>query len=81
MLGAAPAVLRRPSLWVTAVRQVHRLARPRWWRRPPFLPLPDADYLHFRLVTMYGGSGDRPMSGADVVQWLEWCRRWPAAAA
>jgi len=69
---AVLAVLRRPHLWSTAVRQALRLARPGWWRRPPFLPVPDADYLAFRLETQYGADG-RP-DARDVVTYLEWCR-------
>jgi len=44
----------------------------RWWRRPPFLPLPDAAYVEFRMETAFG-SGGRP-EAADVVRWLTWCR-------
>jgi hypothetical protein len=70
------AVVGRPGLWVTAVRQVRRLARPRWWRRPPFLPLPDAAYVRFRLITQYGGTGDRAPVPADVLNYLSWCREY-----
>ena len=42
-------VLARPGLWWTALRQALRLARPRWWTRAPFLPLPDAAYLQLPL--------------------------------
>ncbi|MFM2046760.1 MAG: hypothetical protein RL383_837 [Actinomycetota bacterium] len=73
------AVLRRPGLWPTAVRQVLRMAPRGWWRRPPFLPVPPADYVEFRLVTQYGGeylrSGGRVVP-ADVVDYLRWCRDW-----
>jgi len=69
---AAWAVAQRPSLWGVAVSQTLRLARPRWWRTPPFLPLPDASYLQFRLETQYG-SGRDPEPG-DVVTYLHWCR-------
>ena len=68
-------VLRRPSLWPTAVHQVFVLARRGWWRRPPFLPLPGERYLAFRLVTAYGDA-DRPPESADVVAYLRWCRTW-----
>lgn len=71
--GAAIAV--RPSLWSTAVRQVFVLAPDGWWRRPPFLPLPDRDYLAFRLQTQYGGDGTTPPVASDVVHYLRWCRR------
>ena len=69
------ALVRRPGLWVTAVTQAFRLARPGWWRRPPFLPLPDPDYLQFRLETQYGGEGrDREPDPEDLVTYLHWCR-------
>jgi hypothetical protein len=64
-------VLTRPHLWSTAVRQVGRLARPGWWRRAPFLPVPDPDYLQFRLETQYGAAEPDPR---DLVTYLEWCR-------
>jgi hypothetical protein len=66
-------VVARPTLWATAGRQVLRLARRDWWRRAPFLPLPDVEYLRFRFETQYGtGPGARP-TPADVVAYLEWC--------
>lgn len=70
------AVARRPDLWVTAVRQLRVLARPGWWRRPPFLPLPPRDYLRFRLQTAYGGDGTGTVRGEDLVSYLRWCRAW-----
>lgn len=73
LLRAAAAVAARPALWVTAVVQLLRLARPGWWRRPPFLPSPDREYLRFRLVTMYGDPEHAP-EPADVVTYLDWCR-------
>jgi hypothetical protein len=69
---AALAVLRRPSLWGVALAQVLRLAAPGWWRRSPFLPLPDPAYLEFRLETQYG-SGHEPEPD-DVITYLHWCR-------
>ncbi len=69
---AALAVARRPSLWGVALAQVLRLAQPGWWRRSPFLPVPDPAYLRFRLETQYG-SGHEPEPG-DVVTYLHWCR-------
>jgi hypothetical protein len=68
---SAVLVLARPRLWPTAVRQAGRLARPRWWRRAPFLPVPDPEYLHFRLETQYGDAEPDPR---DLVTYLEWCR-------
>ncbi|HEY2813324.1 MAG TPA: hypothetical protein VGJ03_07670 [Acidimicrobiales bacterium] len=73
------AVVGRPRLWVTALRQTKRLARPRWWARRPFVPVPDRDYLRFRLETQYGDPDHRP-EPSDIVIYLEWCRRQHAAA-
>ncbi len=70
---AALAVARRPALWGTGARQVLALAEPGWWRRPPRLPLPPADYLRFRLVTAYGDPTRAP-APSDVVSYLSWCR-------
>ena len=69
---AVKAVLVRPSLWGIAITQALRLAAPGWWRRAPFLPLPDPAYLRFRLETQYG-SGHEP-EPADIVTYLHWCR-------
>lgn len=73
--GALVAVARRPGLWATAARQLVVLARPGWWRRPPFLPRPDPAYLAFRMQTMYGDGGHRA-APADVVAYLKWCRSY-----
>ncbi|CAN5806669.1 hypothetical protein BH10ACT1_BH10ACT1_42120 [soil metagenome] len=73
-LVVAVALLRRPGLWPTAAEQAGRLARPGWWRRRPFLPLPDPDYLRFRLETQYGS--DREPEPQDVVVYLGWCREF-----
>lgn len=72
----AVALVGRPELWGTALRQAWRLARPGWWRRSPRLPLPDPAYLRFRLVTAYGGQGGEPRP-EDLVAYLHWCRAWP----
>ncbi|MBA2609666.1 MAG: hypothetical protein H0U92_12050 [Actinobacteria bacterium] len=58
------ALIRRPDLWWAAARQGFVLLRPGRRAR---------GYLHFRLVTQYGGDGCRP-TGDDFVQYIEWCR-------
>ena len=77
-LPVVVAVARSPRLWGTAVRQAARLAPSGWWRRPPFLPLPDGDYLRFRVQTMYGGAAGSPRAD-DVITYLWWCKRETAA--
>ena len=76
-LAAVRAVLPHPGLWPTALRQLRRLAVPRWWARPPFLPLPAPAYLRFRMETAYGGDGTQALVGDDLVTYLRWCRRFP----
>lgn len=71
--AAVMAVASRPELWTTALHQLVVLARPGWWRQPPFLPRPDPAYLAFRMQTMYGDAHHRPVP-ADLVAYLKWCR-------
>ena len=70
----------RPLLWPAAAGAARRLVPRRWWLRPPFLPVPDRDYLRFRYVTALGGDGTSHAEPDDLIQWLEWCRRWPSMA-
>ncbi len=70
----AAAVVRRPGLWATAVRQMRRTAEPGWWRRFPPAPTPPRDYLRFRMMTQTGSDG--APDPLDVVNYLTWCKRW-----
>lgn len=76
VLRATVAVLVRPALWGTAIRQVFVLAVDGWYRRPPYLPLPDREYFRFRMQTAYGDADHDP-EPADLVTYLHWCRAWP----
>jgi hypothetical protein len=70
----AGAIVSRPGLWRTAVRQSRRMARRNWWSRAPFLPLPGPGYLSFRMETQYGDGAHRP-DPQDVIHYLSWCRQ------
>lgn len=70
----AAAVVRRPRLWGTALRQWRRTTPRGWWRHRPFLPVPSGEYLHFRLITQYGSEMHR-IEPEDVLNYLAWCRR------
>jgi len=72
-VAAGKAVAAHPSLWPAAIRQARRLARDRWWARPPFLPLPSREYVAFRLQTQYGDPAHR-LEPDDLVRYLRWCR-------
>jgi len=70
------AVAAHPPLWWAGLAAAGRMARTRWWRRRPFLPVPGESYWHFRLVTAFGGTGTEvALTGRDVVAYLRWCRR------
>ena len=79
LLRAALAVLAHPGLWGTGIVQLLRLAAPGWWRRWPPLPMPDPDYLRFRLQTQYGDP-EREPDPADLVAYLHWCRGYGRVA-
>ena len=75
----ARSVLARPWLVPEAALEATRMAPPGWWRRRPFLPLPDAALWRFRMETAYGGAGDAVPPPEDVRAFLRWCagmRRW-----
>jgi hypothetical protein len=68
---AVVAVAARPRMWRAALHQGRALVPPRWWRRRPFLPVPDRDWLRFRMTTAYGDPG-APVDVDDLLTWLAW---------
>lgn len=44
-----------------------------WYRRPPFLPLPPAAYIRWRMFTAYGDEAAIPPV-EDVVRFARWRR-------
>ena len=67
----AAAVACRPGLWPVAVRQAWRHSR-----RRSGPPRPSGDWIRFRVLTATG-SDDGAVRPEDVVEYLEWCRRFP----
>lgn len=76
-VSAVLAVLRRPDLWLCAAKTTVGIAPRGWWRQAPFLPLPDHQWMHFRLETAYGGDGSGPVAAEDLVTYLEWKKDFP----
>jgi hypothetical protein len=70
----ALAVVRHPALWGEAVRAMAAMAPREWWKRLPFLPVPDREFLRWRIATAYG-TVNAPLPAHDVVAFLEWRRR------
>jgi hypothetical protein len=67
---------RHPSLALDLLRVAWRF-RPRdWYRRPPFLPLPDRNYLAWRMHTAYGDHHAVPPA-EDIERYARWTRNIP----
>jgi hypothetical protein len=75
-LTLALRALVRPSTAGALVRVAWRFRRRGWWRRFPFLPLPAADYLRWRMLTAYGDENAVPPAD-DVIRFARWATSDP----
>ena len=66
--------IRRPSLAVDLLRVSWQFRPREWYRQFPFLPLPDREYLRWRMHTAYGDQGAFP-SADDVERYARWSVR------
>ena len=67
----AAHVLTHPRTALLLLRAAWRFRARTWYRRPPFLPLPPAEYLDWRLHTAYGDGGTEP-TAMELRNYLEW---------
>ena len=74
-LALALRSVMHPTLALDLVRVAWRFRAREWYRRAPFLPLPDATYLKWRMYTAYGDFDAVP-SPDEVERYV----RWAAAA-
>tara|TARA_B100000131_G_scaffold269558_1_gene268949 strand:- start:352 stop:609 length:258 start_codon:yes stop_codon:yes gene_type:complete len=74
-LKLARLLVVRPGLWVTAFRQLLALAESGWWKRFPFLPIPNKELIAFRSKTQYGSVGEE-IEAVDVLIWLIWTKEF-----
>jgi hypothetical protein len=63
--------IRRPRLAIDLIRVSWRFRSNDWYRRFPFLPLPDRTYLRWRMYTAYGDYDVVP-SASDVERYARW---------
>jgi hypothetical protein len=77
LLRVAARSLLRPRLLATMLATGWRFRRRDWYRRPPFLPLPPADYMRWRLHTAYGDEHGAP-SPAELEAYVRWSARMRA---
>jgi hypothetical protein len=66
--------LRNPVTGLALVRVGWRFRRRDWFRRAPFLPLPAAEYVRWRMHTAYG-SDDAVPPADDVIRYARWATR------
>jgi len=72
--GLVRYLIRRPTLVAVVVRAAWRLRATNWWRRAPYLPLPDERYWSFRMMTATGSTEGR-VSAREVVDAALWSSR------
>ncbi|MCC7195941.1 MAG: hypothetical protein IT356_10325 [Gemmatimonadaceae bacterium] len=65
-----------PRLAADLLRVAWRFRTRDWYRRPPFLPLPDRAYVAWRMHTAYGDHNAVPPV-TDVIRYARWARRMP----
>ena len=62
-----------PRLALDLLRTAWAFRRRRWWAQAPFLPIPDRDYLRWRMYTAYADEGAVPPP-EDVIRFARWRR-------
>ena len=67
----APRAVVRPSLAADLLRVAWRFRARGWWHRPPFLPVPPAEYVRWRMYTAYGDENAVPPA-ADLIKYARW---------
>jgi len=72
-LGLGVRAALRPRLALDLLRTVWAFRRRRWWARPPFLPVPDREYLRWRMLTAYADPDAVPPV-EDVIGFARWRR-------
>ena len=63
--------IRRPRLAIELIRIAWRFRSSTWYRRFPFLPIPDSTYLRWRMYTAYGDYNAVPPV-TDVERYARW---------
>jgi cytochrome c biogenesis factor len=68
------AVVVRPYLWATAIGAWFAFTPLGWWKRWPFLPIPDRSVVDWRVTTAYG-QPDMTLATNDMLSYLQWRRQ------
>jgi hypothetical protein len=73
LVTLAPRAVLNPRLALDLLRLGWSFRRRAWWSRAPFLPLPDPEYLRWRMYTAYGDETAVPPA-EDVIGFARWRR-------
>lgn len=73
-LHLAARGVQRPSTAAALLGVAWRFRRRGWFRRFPFLPVPDREYVRWRMLTAYGDPDTIPPA-ADVIRYARWAVR------
>ena len=65
------AAVRRPSLIPAIFGTAWAFRANRWFRRPPFLPIPPKEYMKWRLETAYGDPNATPPA-EELERYIRW---------
>ena len=65
--------LLNPRLGLDLLSTAWAFRRRRWWARPPYLPVPDREYLRWRMYTAYADEDAIPPVD-DVIRFARWRR-------
>lgn len=66
--------VRRPVLGWVLLRTTWRFRSRDWYRKAPFLPVPPAAYLAWRMHTAWGDEAHEP-EAAELERYLRWVLR------
>ena len=72
--GVLVAALRRPALLLALLRHAWVFRGREWYRHPPFLPIPPAPYMAWRMYTAYGDAEATPPLD-ELERYLHWAAK------
>jgi hypothetical protein len=70
-LGLVKLAFRRPRLIPIMLLTAWTFRANRWYRQPPFLPIPSRAYMQWRMETAYG-TGFAVVPSEDLERYLRW---------
>ena len=65
-----------PTLGIALLRVSWRFRNRHWYRRFPFLPIPDRQYIQWRMYTAYGDADVVPPA-LDIERYARWATSDP----